>query len=116
MLMPPPSGSGCVAKGGDGNGEPAGEEGEAAEGGNDPEGAHAGEDEEVETAGEEDDPDQEAAAGPDERRPPLLPEQQGDVGRVAAMLGHGEEFESTGMKAGRAKLVYSSRRGRRSKW
>jgi ATP-dependent RNA helicase RhlE len=47
----------------------------------------------------------------------VLPEQQGDVGRVAAMLGHSEEFESTGMKPGRAKLVYSSRRGgRRSKW
>lgn len=46
----------------------------------------------------------------------VLPEQQGEVGRVAAMLGHREEFESTGMKPGRAKLVYTSRRGRRSKW
>jgi superfamily II DNA/RNA helicase len=46
----------------------------------------------------------------------VLPEQQGDVGRVAAMLGHGEQFESTGMKPARAKLVYTSRRGRRSKW
>jgi len=46
----------------------------------------------------------------------VLPEQQGDVGRVAAMLGHGEEFESTGMKPARAKLVYSGRKGRRSKW
>ncbi|HET7572603.1 MAG TPA: DEAD/DEAH box helicase [Gaiellaceae bacterium] len=46
----------------------------------------------------------------------VLPEQQGEVGRVAALLGHREEFESTGMKPGRAKLVYSSRRGRRSKW
>ncbi|HET7568085.1 MAG TPA: DEAD/DEAH box helicase [Gaiellaceae bacterium] len=46
----------------------------------------------------------------------VLPEQQGEVGRVAAMLGHREEFESTGMKPARAKLVYTSRRGRRSKW
>ncbi|HVS84135.1 MAG TPA: DEAD/DEAH box helicase [Gaiellaceae bacterium] len=46
----------------------------------------------------------------------VLPEQQGEVGRVAAMLGHREEFEATGMKPGRAKLVYTSRRGRRSKW
>ena len=46
----------------------------------------------------------------------VLPEQQGDVGRVAALLGHSEQFEATGMKAARAKLVYTSRRGRRSKW
>jgi superfamily II DNA/RNA helicase len=46
----------------------------------------------------------------------VLPEQQGEVGRVAAMLGHREEFESTGMKPARAKLVYNGRRGRRSKW
>ncbi len=46
----------------------------------------------------------------------VLPEQQGDVSRVAARLGHSEEFESTGMQTARAKLVYSSRRGRRSRW
>jgi superfamily II DNA/RNA helicase len=46
----------------------------------------------------------------------VLPEQQGDVSRVAARLGHTEEFESTGMRSARPKLVYSSRRGRRSRW
>jgi ATP-dependent RNA helicase RhlE len=46
----------------------------------------------------------------------VLPEQQGDVSRVAARLGHTEEFESTGMQTARAKLVYTSRRGRRSRW
>jgi superfamily II DNA/RNA helicase len=46
----------------------------------------------------------------------VLPEQQEDVSRVATMLGHGEQFEATGMKTARAKLVYTSRRGRRSKW
>jgi len=46
----------------------------------------------------------------------VLPEQQADVSRVAARLGHGEQFESTGMPVARAKLVYTSRRGRRSRW
>jgi ATP-dependent RNA helicase RhlE len=46
----------------------------------------------------------------------VLPEQQADVSRVAARLGHGEQFQSTGMAVARQKLVYSSRRGRRSKW
>ena len=46
----------------------------------------------------------------------VLPEQQAEVSRVADMLGHREQFEATGMKTARAKLVYSSRRGRRSKW
>jgi ATP-dependent RNA helicase RhlE len=46
----------------------------------------------------------------------VLPEQQADVSRVATMLGHHEQFEATGMKTARAKLVYTSRRGRRSKW
>jgi superfamily II DNA/RNA helicase len=46
----------------------------------------------------------------------VLPEQQGDVGRVAARLGHGEQFAREGMRTGRAKLVYTSRRGRRSRW
>ena len=46
----------------------------------------------------------------------VLPEQQADVGRVATRLGHGAQFEREGMRAGRAKLVYSGRRGRRSRW
>jgi superfamily II DNA/RNA helicase len=46
----------------------------------------------------------------------VLPEQQADVGRVAARLGHGEQFAREGMRAGRAKIVYTSRRGRHSRW
>jgi superfamily II DNA/RNA helicase len=46
----------------------------------------------------------------------VLPEQQADVSRFATMLGHREQFEATGMKTARAKLMYTSRRGRRSKW
>ena len=46
----------------------------------------------------------------------VLPEQQGDAGRVASRLGHREQFEEAGMRPARAKLVYTSRRGRRSKW
>ena len=46
----------------------------------------------------------------------VLPEQQGETGRAARRLGHGEQFEETGMRSGPAKLVYTSRRGRRSKW
>src|SRR5438552_5588419 len=46
----------------------------------------------------------------------VLPEQQADVSRVAARLGHREQFESGGMKSARPKLVYSSRGRRRSKW
>ena len=46
----------------------------------------------------------------------VLPEQQSDVSRVAARLGHSEQFESTGMRSARPKLVYTSRRGRRSRW
>jgi superfamily II DNA/RNA helicase len=46
----------------------------------------------------------------------VLPEQQADTSRVANRLGHREQFESAGMTTARAKLVYSSRRGRRSKW
>jgi ATP-dependent RNA helicase RhlE len=46
----------------------------------------------------------------------VLPDQQGDVSRVAAMAGHRETFESTGMRTARPKLVYTSRRGRRSRW
>jgi ATP-dependent RNA helicase RhlE len=46
----------------------------------------------------------------------VLPEQEGDVSRVAAGLGHNEQFESTGMRKAPAKLLYTSRRGRRSRW
>ena len=46
----------------------------------------------------------------------VLPEQQAEVGRVAGRLGHGEQFAREGMRPGRAKLVYSGRRGRRSRW
>jgi ATP-dependent RNA helicase RhlE len=46
----------------------------------------------------------------------VLPEQQAETSRVAGRLGHREQFESSGMKAARGKLVYTSRRGRRSKW
>jgi len=46
----------------------------------------------------------------------VLPEQQADVSRVAAGLGHREQFESRGLKSASKRLVYSSRRGRRSRW
>ncbi len=46
----------------------------------------------------------------------VLPEQQAEVSRVAARLGHRESFERGGMTTARPKLLYSSRRGRRSKW
>ena len=46
----------------------------------------------------------------------VLPEQQGDVSRVARLQGHAETFAATGMTVARPKLLYSSRRGRRSKW
>jgi superfamily II DNA/RNA helicase len=46
----------------------------------------------------------------------VLPEQQADVSRVAQRLGHREQFEAEGMTVARPKLVYTSRRGRRSRW
>ena len=46
----------------------------------------------------------------------VLPEQQAEFGRVVGNLGHTDSFESSGMQAGRAKTVYTSRRGRRSRW
>ena len=46
----------------------------------------------------------------------VLPEQQGDVSRVASRLGHREQFEREGMRTAPAKRVYTSRRGRRSRW
>jgi len=46
----------------------------------------------------------------------VLPEQQADTSRVARRLGHREQFEQAGMRSAPAKLLYTSRRGRRSKW
>ena len=46
----------------------------------------------------------------------VLPEQQADVSRVAARLGHVEQFAREGMAVAPARLIYSSNRGRGSKW
>jgi superfamily II DNA/RNA helicase len=46
----------------------------------------------------------------------VMPHEQAEVGRAALRLGHGDKFEQTGMPLARAKLVYTSRRGRRSRW
>jgi superfamily II DNA/RNA helicase len=46
----------------------------------------------------------------------VLPEQQADVSRVAARVGRREEFEQAGLRPARPKLLYTSRRGRRSRW
>jgi superfamily II DNA/RNA helicase len=46
----------------------------------------------------------------------VLPEQQAEVSRVARLQGHVEQYEAAGLKLARPKLVYTSRRGRRSKW
>jgi ATP-dependent RNA helicase RhlE len=46
----------------------------------------------------------------------VLPDQQAETSRSARRLGHGEQFEQAGLRSARAKIVYTSRRGRRSKW
>ena len=46
----------------------------------------------------------------------VLPDQQAETSRVARRLGHQEQFEGAGMRSAPAKLLYTSRRGRRSKW
>ncbi len=46
----------------------------------------------------------------------VLPDQQADVSRVAAKLGHGEQFEAEGMTVAKPRKVYTSRRGRNSRW
>ena len=46
----------------------------------------------------------------------VLPEQQADTSRVARRLGHSEQYEESGLQSARAKLLYTSRRGSRSKW
>jgi len=40
----------------------------------------------------------------------VLPEEEADVSRVAARLGHAERFQETGMRVAPPRLVYSSRR------
>ncbi len=46
----------------------------------------------------------------------VLPEQQAEASHVARRLGHTEQFESAGLRSARPKVLYTSRRGRRSKW
>jgi ATP-dependent RNA helicase RhlE len=46
----------------------------------------------------------------------VLPEQQADTSRVARRLGHREQYEQSGLRSARPKLLYTSRRGLRSKW
>ena len=46
----------------------------------------------------------------------VLPEQRVEMSRVAARLGHHEQFERGGMRIAPARKVYTSRRGRRSRW
>src|SRR5207248_11308036 len=46
----------------------------------------------------------------------VLPEQQAEVSRVAARLGHRDQFEREGMRIAPLRRVYTSRRGRRSRW
>jgi ATP-dependent RNA helicase RhlE len=46
----------------------------------------------------------------------VLPEQQADMSRVANRLGHRESFELAGMRTARPRVVYTSRRGRNSRW
>jgi len=46
----------------------------------------------------------------------VLPEQQAETSHVARRLGHRAQFEQAGLQSARARLMYTSRRGRRSKW
>jgi superfamily II DNA/RNA helicase len=46
----------------------------------------------------------------------VLPEQQAETSNVARRLGHTQQFEHAGMRSARPKVLYTSRRGRRSKW
>jgi superfamily II DNA/RNA helicase len=46
----------------------------------------------------------------------VLPEQQADLSRVAVRLGHTEQFQRDGLTVARPRKVYTSRRGRRSRW
>ena len=46
----------------------------------------------------------------------VLLEHQADVSRLAARLGHREQFEREGMRVAAPRRVYTSRRGRGSRW
>jgi ATP-dependent RNA helicase RhlE len=46
----------------------------------------------------------------------VLPDEEADVSRVAARLGHADRFTETGMRVAPPRLVYSSRRSRRRGW
>jgi len=46
----------------------------------------------------------------------VLPDQQAETSRVANRLGHRQQFEQAGLQTARPRLLYTSRRGRRSKW
>ncbi len=46
----------------------------------------------------------------------VLPEQEAEVSRVAAKLGHAERFAAEGMQVAPARVVYTSRRGRNDRW
>ena len=46
----------------------------------------------------------------------VLPDQQADTSRSARRLGYHEQFEKAGMSSAPAKLLYTSRRSRHSKW
>jgi superfamily II DNA/RNA helicase len=46
----------------------------------------------------------------------VLPDQQADVSRVARLQGHTDRFEDFVMKVAATREVYTSRRGRGSKW
>jgi len=46
----------------------------------------------------------------------VTPEQQADVSRVALRLGHREQFEQGGLTVAPSRRVYTSRRGRNSRW
>jgi ATP-dependent RNA helicase RhlE len=46
----------------------------------------------------------------------VLPEQEADTSHVARRLGHRDRFEEAGLRSAQPRLLYTSRRGRRSKW
>jgi superfamily II DNA/RNA helicase len=46
----------------------------------------------------------------------VLPDQQADTSRIANRLGHSRQFEDAGLRSSRSRIVYTSRRGRSSKW
>jgi superfamily II DNA/RNA helicase len=46
----------------------------------------------------------------------VLPDQQADTSRIANRLGHSRQFEDAGLRSSRSRVVYTSRRGRSSKW